>query len=829
MFNTDNYSILIYLGLLIVVIAAFYILKANKNQPLSEEEKLELQSRLKTIHDKINDFLKKDSYIYDYEIEALKDETTIECKYLLDKKVITKEDFNTIRLKIAGIEAEVLAHNNAWSRTNIELAYDVVGNVEGQKLDFQQMECIVKNPHNQLVIAGAGTGKTTTIIGKIKYLLGNHMVTPNEILVLSYTNAAASEMAERLERETYTHIAVSTFHKLGLNILTIVNHVKPDIYSGGNQDYIADVINECMHETSFSNFLLEHLLYGKAETDQSFKSREDYLQYLKANPPETIKGEKVKSFGEVMIANFLAGNNINYLYEEKYKFNTRDENFGQYRPDFYLPDFDIYIEYFGIDRKGNVAPFFKSQNGKSASVSYNEGIKWKRNLHKTNNTTLIECYSYEQFEGILLSELEKKLTAKGVVLEPLSFEAIVEKAGKNLKKYSEAFKLDVRTIIGLAKGRNMKPAELIEFAKNNCLSQYFLAQCASKILEKYQARLISQNEVDFSDMLNLAREAVVNGTYKHTYKYVIIDEYQDLIRGQFNLLKAMREQNDFTLFAVGDDWQSIYRFSGSDINYILDFSTYWGDSEISRIEKTYRFSQNLVDVSGGFVMSNPRQYRKQISSGIENIVDACRVINADTEEFAINKMVDEIISLPKNSSIFFIGRYNWDRKILSELDGRLSLKYHTAEQKSEIIIAGRPDLRATFYTAHKSKGLQADYVFLINVKSDIFGFPSLITSSKLIEALLEKGDEYPFSEERRLFYVAITRARKKMYLLNIKSRVSPFVQELEEKYPDRIMRYSGKICPLCNGELVKRKGSYGYFYGCINYSKTGCKYTENCP
>lgn len=329
-------------------------------------------------------------------------------------------------------------------------------------------------------------------------------------------------------------------------------------------------------------------------------------------------------------------------------------------------------------------------------------------------------------------------------------------------------------------------------------------------------------------MLQLATAAISNGLYKHNYKFVIIDEYQDLTRGQFKLLEALRQQSDFKLFAVGDDWQSIYRFSCSDINYILDFPKYWGESEISRIEKTYRFAQSLVDVSGEFVMANPRQHKKQIISGITNILDACNEINADSEHIAYNRMMEVIFKLPPNSSVFFIGRYNWDRKILLEQDSRLTLKYNAAAQQSEINIAGRSDLKALFYTAHKSKGLQADYVFLINVRSDTYGFPSLVANSKLVEALLEQADEYPYAEERRLFYVAMTRARKKFYLINIQNKTSTFVKELEKKFPDKLIKHNGKLCPLCKGMLVRRKSSYGYFYGCSNYHKTGCKYTEAC-
>lgn len=294
--------------------------------------------------------------------------------------------------------------------------------VEGTMLDEQQLRCIVKEVRSHLVLAGAGTGKTTTIVGYVKYLLKRNLCTPDDILVLSFTNASAMEMSRRLEKAIGRPIAAKTFHKLGMDIITSVQGIKPKIHSEDVRIFVRKQLETLIQDAAYLRKLCLYLAYsgGIKKSEFEFHTMEEYQSYLKNNPPVTIKNENVKSYGELDIANYLTQNRVAYEYEKEYPIDTRTSEYGQYHPDFYLPKYDLYIEYFGINRQGMVPSFFTGKNGKSASQTYQEGIKWKRELHKKNGTRMIEVYAYEKFEEVLLSNLEEHLKAAGVVLMPMS-------------------------------------------------------------------------------------------------------------------------------------------------------------------------------------------------------------------------------------------------------------------------------------------------------------------------------------------------------------------------------------------------------------------------
>ncbi|HZJ77624.1 MAG TPA: 3'-5' exonuclease, partial [Clostridia bacterium] len=316
------------------------------------------------------------------------------------------------------------------------------------------------------------------------------------------------------------------------------------------------------------------------------------------------------------------------------------------------------------------------------------------------------------------------------------------------------------------------------------------------------------------------------GKYSNPYKYVIVDEYQDISKSRFALLNVMRKSNDYDLFCVGDDWQSIYRFAGSDIAHILYFENYWGPTEISRIETTYRFTQKLIKISSNFIMQNPMQIKKFIKGKSDAGRFVLGEINGCTDKYSIEFMVNKLNDLPRNSTVFFIGRYSLDSKLLSS-SGLLDCKYNNIRGLVDVKYNKRSDLKMNFITAHKSKGLQADYVFIINNKKTKMGFPSKIQDAPILYLLLDSCESYPFSEERRLFYVALTRAKKKAFIVTVKGQESVFAMELKSRYGIELKKEQFE-CPWCGGRLLRKKGPYGEFFGCSNYkSSISCKYKIN--
>ncbi len=753
----------------------------------------------------------------------------------MERMRLTKGFSPTIR-KIADLSEteailprQIQQHNNRVAEKRAQMAYDLIGNVEGRKLDSQQLNCIVKKAHNHLVIAGAGTGKTTTVVGKIKYLLRSKQCTPADILVLSFTNASAAEMKQRIQMETRTQIEASTFHKLGLNIITKTNGIMPKITQLSLRKFVREQLQAHMRSDAYLQILCKHLLYFKvdARTEFEFDTKAAYEEYLRNNPPKTLKDEEVKSYGELEIANFLAFNGIPYIYEYPYEIDTRTQEYAQYYPDFYLPEHKIYIEFFGVDRNGNVPAFFSGKNGKSASQSYRESMEWKRKLHKENGTVMLECYAYEKMEGTLEENLARQLQANGVELHPQSAQELWSQITKKDDTVLEGIAELFETIINLMKSNMYTIDDLRRRNEHSGNSSSINAQLwlLEPIYRDYVQYLREHDEIDFNDMINLATRYVAEGKYQNPYSYVIVDEYQDISKARYRLLRALRESRDYELFCVGDDWQSIYRFAGSDIGYILNFSQYWGASEESKIETTYRFNQSLIEISGNFVMRNPAQKRKAIRSKSAESGFALSEVNAYTEKYAVEFLVQKLEDFPKGSTVFFIGRYSFDRRILEE-SGLFDVQYNNATGLHDVAYSKRPDLKITYMTAHKSKGLQADYVVILNNKSGRMGFPSTIQDGPILDMLLEKTDDYPRGEERRLFYVALTRAKKKAILLTVKDRESVFVAELRERYQEEMKREQF-TCPLCGGRLIRRSGRYGDFFGCSNYQSGQCRYTRN--
>ena len=743
-------------------------------------------------------------------------------KMLLEKQAELYRNANSLKQQIS-------VHNDRVADAKIQNAYALIGNVEGRKLDKQQMTCIVKDAHNHLVIAGAGTGKTTTVVGKIKFLLKSGKYKPEDILVLSFTNASASEMSQRINQETGSNIDASTFHKLGLNIITKVNGIVPKITQLNLRKFVKEQLLLNMQSDAYLNLLSSYLLYNRvvSKSEFEFKTQSEYEEYLRLNPPTTINNETVKSYGEMDIANFLTQNGIQYIYEHPYKVDTRTSEYGQYNPDFYLPEYDIYIEYFGINKDGEVPSYFKGVNGMTATQSYQASMKWKRETHSTNDTILIECYAYEKFDGVLLDNLKEKLSAKDVKLTPKTTKELWEQVSADGDSILDGVIELFETVINLIKsnGYTIATVRQLNIGNSNAQNNNMVLSLLEPIFNAYCNYLSEHKEIDFNDMINMATKYVEQGKYVSPYKYVIVDEYQDISKARYSLLCRMRESNDYDLFCVGDDWQSIYRFAGSDIGYILNFEQYWGSTEISKIETTYRFTQKLIEISGNFIMQNPVQIKKSIKGKNDTVGFALGEISGYTDKFSIEFMTKKLEDLPRGSSVFFIGRYSFDAKLLSD-SGLFECQYNNVSGFVEVKYRKRIDLKMSFITAHKSKGLQADYIFIINNKKSRMGFPSKIQDAAILTLLLDNCDQYPYAEERRLFYVALTRAKKKAFLVTVKNQESEFAMELKERYGEELKREQWE-CPLCGGKLLKKSGPYGEFYGCSNYRSLGCKYKRN--
>ena len=471
--------------------------------------------------------------------------------------------------------------------------------VLGYDLDEEQRESALVNDTNTIIIAGAGAGKSTTMVGKIKYLVLYKHVPLENILCITFTNNAANSLEEKIKKELNKKTKVYTFHKLALEILKehqIEYHIASE-----------DLLEYLTHEILASTY---SRYFKRLFEDKNYLQKQEFLDYEKV----------IVRFIKLFIANY---------YDEKY------------------------------------------------------------------------------------------------------FEEIYKKAKK----------------------RDLPMLKIIQ-----------------KLYEMYLVEKKASGVIDFDDMIYRATELVKQkGINKH-YQYIIVDEYQDTSLVRENLVQAIREKTGAFVTVVGDDFQSIYRFSGCDINNFLDFKKHFAPAKELYITNTYRNSKELIYVAGSFIMKNPRQMKKELKShkSILKPIVVCYYKNIKNDFY---KLINKINS----PNLMILGRNNND--IYAVLNDKLKIENNQIHYQNYNIY---------YKTIHKAKGLEEDNVVIINLTNNTNSLPSKIKDEKILQYVIKHGDIYPFEEERRLFYVALTRTKNYCYLFVPKDNPSLFVKELIKNYREYI-------------------------------------------
>ena len=463
--------------------------------------------------------------------------------------------------------------------------YGYLLNINGYPLDKIQKEVVFSDDKYTMVIAAAGSGKTTTMIGKIKYLIKVKNINPQDILAISFTNESVNSLKLALEKNDIHNANVLTFHKLALSFINVKNVVD-----------------------------------------------DNYLEYI-------IK---------------------EYIYSNYYTY-----------------------------KKNILCKAFKKSN-------------------------------YEQIVNDINQEARILLKA-------------INRCHANDYKICDFIKAERRIIHKLF------------FKRLNLLSMLYIIM---DIYYTYQEEKNSTNSFDFDDMIIEATDIVKHS--KFNYKYIIVDEYQDTSLIRVNFLKEIIKKSNAKLLVVGDDYQSIYKFNGCDLNIFLGFNKYFPNPKIIKLQNTYRNCQELIQISQRFILKNPYQIKKKIKS-TKSFKHPVKVIyyNKTNKNLKFKQLIEHL----NNSDYFILGRNNYDIDTFS-ID---NLKY---------------------LTVHKSKGLEKDYVIIINLENSLYGFPNQVKELEIEKILFLNKQSFTFDEERRLFYVALTRAKKEVFLFVDKNNPSPFVKEL---------------------------------------------------
>ena len=854
--------------------------KKNKeeiNQKAKQDEEISTSIQLSqydTYFQKLQeiiDDLNGNRYILHSEKEEINnkfDETYHSIKKISEKKTI---DPSEQKLLDAYSEFDKLVekNNQTYLEQKIKENSELFSNVAGNSLDEKQRFAVVQEERNHLVIAGAGTGKTLTILGKIKYLMEVRGISPEEILPISYSKKSADELQKKITEKLRVDVKAMTFHKLGKGIIEEERKKKIDV---AEDDFAKDIINNFFRKiivekpSVINDFIQFYSLYINSTKDENlysnlaefydntrnydFETLKSKLKLVNVNKItdsqiETLKRNKItineeflRSIEEVSIANFLFLNGIEYQYETLYPYDEKGNQRKQYRPDFYLPKYEIWLEHFGINKDGSTPPGFDNKE-------YTDGIEWKRTLHKKNKTTLLETYSWQNREGILLDELENMLLEKNVKFEPVDSLELYQKLFFNTSRKKDRHLGELqglfKTFLHLYKSSNKDLLD-IDTLETTTTREKLFVNVFKEIFKYYQSELEKDKRIDFDDMINEASRVVKTTEVTFPYKYILIDEYQDISFSRYNFVKAIRDKTNSNIMCVGDDWQSIYRFSGSDLSLFNKFEDYFGFTVITDIVNTHRNSKELIDVAGNFIQKNPEQIKKQLKSEKHTSYPIQILMYKDSYDnndkyspedyrgqavlFAIEHIFEQEDKY--SSEILLLGRTYHDLEdILGNFktpEGRVSFnKSSNSEKEIQIKCSKYPNTKIKFLSVHKAKGLEAENVIILNMRNNLLGFPNQIADDPILSLVLANKDSYDFAEERRLFYVAITRTKNRTYLITPEGNRSIFIKDILEEENVDIKRIGidehedyGK-CTICGGNLVVRLGRHGPFLSCENY------------
>ena len=720
--------------------------------------------------------------------------------------------------------------------------------IEKYPLTEEQRDAVVTEEDNTLLIAAAGSGKSSTVVAKIFYLLKEKQHKANQVIAFAYNKQAQLELTSRIDAlfEKFNwqdeRVPARTFHGFCMEVLAKTNQAKPSIAeiatSSKKQQvrFFTDLVNELIEtQPGFKSDLLNYYSVFKLPQPRegTINSSSEYNNYLSSldakssRDPETgewnitltsMDGVNVRSLEELRIANWLFLQGIRFEYEKPYEHNTATETHRQYYPDFYYPDIGVWHEHFALNNSGQAPSFMRD---------YESGVVWKRQLHHEHQTKLIETHSAHYEDGTVFQRLDQALTDAGIVRNPPSEAKLNQLIAAN---FSPEHDLElVITFLKHFKTNNMSIDVLRQRAKlfPDVLRAKAFLPVFNAIFTVYDKKLKARGEIDFEDLIHQASEKIEQGSFKSPFEYIMVDEFQDASQDRLRLIQALANQRtQIKLFAVGDDWQSIYRFSGADLEVMKQFPNMFGYTKDLRLTHTFRSAQEIIDVASEFIQRNPNQFKKDVNTIFSNGGDSVilRPYAPNNPDNILEPLFNTLQRRAERSnetlSVFILTRY-------------------TAQKPSNLVQFQRsyPNLDIEWKTIHASKGLEADCVVLHHMNCGRHGFPCEINDDPLLDLVIPENETFPHAEERRLLYVALTRARKAVYGFYHPSYPSAFIKELSDITGVKVhdprfepVLNSGDACPQCRkGVLYPREANNQVALFCSDTHQCGFSTEIRCP
>ena len=755
-----------------------------------------------SLEKKINAIVESGTYLIQTqkdEILGKIDDLQKELEKCASNGFLSLDFINSINAKLNDQRQYLVSYNRVFVNQR-KKEYSYFWKKDNIVLDDEQQTAIVTDDKYNLVVAAAGSGKTEVLITRIAYLIQRKpdSIEPKRILAIAFQKKAEEQIETRLKDRYGLHdVNVCTFHKLGKDILE----------HSGRRIKTADIVNENKKYGFVKSYIEQQVVanpdfyslfiqYMKTVNDidevavQAEKA--EAAIYAKEQKYIAINSIKVNSIAEKEIMDCLLTHKINGKpIEIKY-----EPDLDGFRPDFYLPQFDVFIEHCGIDQDGNVPVWFSQ-----SSQEYVEIMEKKKKWFNENHRLLVETYSYE-FNNLkpeafceLLKEKIEKIIKKPLFFTPLTYDEVLELVWQSQKSPID----DIGNFITIAKTYGLNPDDIAKKLDNKKWSnkQFAFGRLALNVFRAYEAQHDSLGKIDFEDMINEATRELENNSElcKNAYDHILVDEYQDISAQRLGLLKKLLEHNpNCKLFCVGDDWQSIMGFSGSNLNYFVNFNRYFEHPAISQIRTNYRSVKSIVETGAQLIKSNGDKQIQKIALSKRKEVKPLIVFESTHKEAydkqyfrqtvddcltRINEYLskgyspDDILVLTRFIRTKVLGRSKWF-KIVENF-------YYSAQARGIPVAIDSVKLpnAVRLLTVHKCKGLEAKVVFVLNVVSGEFGFPCEIEDPCILEvARGDNGIQDQIEEERRLFYVAITRAKEDLYIYTRLNNRSRFLEEI---------------------------------------------------
>jgi DNA helicase-4 len=745
----------------------------------------------------------------------------------LSDALTIEEDTAVDSLKI-DLQAKVEQANKRLLEEELIKRRKFFDTIEKSPLTEEQAHAVVCMDNRVQLLAAAGSGKTSVMISRAAYAVDRGFIAPERILLLAFNKNAATELEERI-KDRFSHAGINstgvkaaTFHSFGLNLIGRATGRKPRLASwldnGGEHKKVEEIVDRLRDSSPEFRYKwdLYRLIFANAPTGLTDGVPDGFDATVKKQGYNTLDGKVVRSHGERLIADFLYLNGVEYEYETPYPHIGATANFGQYRPDFYYPSIDVWHEHWAIDSDGKPPPQF---------ANYLDGMKWKRETHSKYKTTLIETTWADVMFADGLFRLELQLKKRGVAFDWNPDRKVLSKWVKPLKH--EDLARFIRTFMTHVKSNSLTREGLEQKLRSATTDDRFRGSRSQMFLdlywpihEEWQKELLLEGSIDFEDMLLRAADLLHSGSVESEYDMVLVDEFQDASRVRARLVQGLVNKPGRTLLTVGDDWQAINRFAGADISVMREFENWFGRGEQLALTKTFRCPQSICDVSKRFVRKNPFQIRKQMTSS-KNGEGLPVEILMETEA------PDIVVTLRRLSESISNGEIPGAAVGRTRVDVLARYNFQLKDRPRSV----PSNLDVKFRTVHGSKGLEADYVIVIGLSGGVYGFPSAISDDPVLQLAMPESDPYPNAEERRLLFVALTRARQQVILLASSRHPSSFVMELCQDPRVQVVSPDGstiQFCPKCKmGTLVERKGPKGPFLGCSSFPV--CTHTQPVP